>query len=135
MREANESLSHIFKSGIMYYIVFVPQVSSSSSFTVDTKRVSEESYGTYVSEKVWASMKPQCLFPIIFMFVSIPQTQCFGFYGIFKKEAAWWFDKHANLKYKYRNQRKFWCRSYYVDTIGRNQKVIAEYIQNRKKTE
>ena len=40
------------------------------------------------------------------------------------------FDKHANLKYKYEN-RKFWCRGYYVDTVGRNQKVIAEYIQNQ----
>lgn len=40
------------------------------------------------------------------------------------------FDKHANLKYKYGN-RKFWCRGYYVDTVGRNQKVIAEYIQNQ----
>ena len=39
------------------------------------------------------------------------------------------FDKHANLKYKYGN-RKFWCRGYYVDTVGRNQKVITEYIQN-----
>ena len=40
------------------------------------------------------------------------------------------FDKHAKLKYKYGN-RKFWCRGYYVDTVGRNQKVIAEYIQNQ----
>ena len=39
------------------------------------------------------------------------------------------FDKHANLKYKYGN-RKFWCRGQYIDTVGRNQKVIAEYIQN-----
>ncbi|VPS89626.1 IS200 family transposase [Streptococcus pneumoniae] len=36
----------------------------------------------------------------------------------------------SDLKYKYGN-RKFWCRGYYVDTVGRNQKVIAEYIQNQ----
>lgn len=40
------------------------------------------------------------------------------------------FDKFANLKYRYGN-RKFWCRGYYVDTVGRNQKKIAEYIRNQ----
>ena len=42
------------------------------------------------------------------------------------------FDRHANLKYKYGN-RKFWCRGYYVDTVGRNEKKIKEYIQNQLK--
>ena len=37
------------------------------------------------------------------------------------------FDRHANLKYRYGN-RKFWCRGYYVDPIGRNQKKIENYI-------
>ena len=37
------------------------------------------------------------------------------------------FDRHANLKYKYGN-RHFWCRGYYVDTVGRNEKKIKEYI-------
>ena len=40
------------------------------------------------------------------------------------------FDQHANLKYKYGN-RHFWCRGYYLDTVGRNKKVIAEYIRNQ----
>ena len=40
------------------------------------------------------------------------------------------FDRHANLKYKY-GSRNFWSRGYYVDTVGRNKKVIAEYIKNR----
>ena len=42
------------------------------------------------------------------------------------------FDRHANLKYKYGN-RKFWCRGYYVDTVGRNEQKIKEYIQNQLK--
>ena len=42
------------------------------------------------------------------------------------------FDRHANLKYKYGN-RHFWCRGYYVDTVGRNEKMIKEYIQNQLK--
>ena len=40
------------------------------------------------------------------------------------------FDRHANIKYKYGN-RKFWCTGYYVDTVGRNKKVIEEYIKNQ----
>ena len=40
------------------------------------------------------------------------------------------FDRHANLKYKYGN-RHFWARGYYVDTVGRNKKQIAEYIRNQ----
>ena len=42
------------------------------------------------------------------------------------------FDRHTNLKYKYGN-RHFWCRGYYVDTVGRNEKKIKEYIQNQLK--
>lgn len=40
------------------------------------------------------------------------------------------FDTHANLKYKYGN-RHFWCRGYYVDTVGKNAKKIQEYIQRQ----
>ena len=40
------------------------------------------------------------------------------------------FDRHANLKYKYGN-RHFWCRGYYVDTVGKNAKKIEEYVKNQ----
>ena len=40
------------------------------------------------------------------------------------------FDRYANLKYKYGN-RHFWCQSYYVDTVGKNKKVIEEYIKEQ----
>jgi len=40
------------------------------------------------------------------------------------------FDKHVNLKYKYGN-RHFWCREYYVDTVGRYEGAIKEYISNQ----
>ncbi len=40
------------------------------------------------------------------------------------------FDRHANLKYKYGN-RHFWCRGYYVDTVCKNAKKIAEYVKNQ----
>ena len=41
------------------------------------------------------------------------------------------FDRHANLKYKYGN-RHFWCRGYFVDTVGKNAKKIEEYIRNQQ---
>ena len=54
-----------------------------------------------------------------------------GFYGISKGTSSLMiFDRHANLKYQYGN-RHFWCRGYYVDTVGRNEKAIAEYVRNQ----
>jgi len=46
------------------------------------------------------------------------------------KSALMIFDRHANLKYKYGN-RHFWCRGYYVDTVGRNRKAVEQYIRNQ----
>ena len=40
------------------------------------------------------------------------------------------FDRHANLKYKY-GSRHFWCRGYFVDTVGKNAKRIEQYIKNQ----
>ena len=40
------------------------------------------------------------------------------------------YEQFGDLKYKYRN-REFWCRGYYVDTVGKNEKRIAEYVKNQ----
>ncbi len=68
----------------------------------------------------------------IHMLVSIPPKYSVSqFMGYLKgKSSLMIFDRHANLKYKYGN-RQFWCKGYYVDTVGRNKKVIAEYIRNQ----
>ena len=42
------------------------------------------------------------------------------------------YEKWENMKFKYRN-RQFWCQGYYVDTVGKNEKKIAEYISNQLK--
>ena len=53
------------------------------------------------------------------------------FMGILKEKSSLMiFDRFANLKYKYGN-RHFWCRGYYVDTVGRNKIAIAKYIKNQ----
>ena len=68
----------------------------------------------------------------IHLLVSIPPYMSVAqFVGTLKsKSALMIFDRHANLKYKYGN-RHFWCRGYYVDTVGRNKEKIAEYIRNQ----
>ena len=68
----------------------------------------------------------------IHMLVSIPpKISVSNFVGYLKgKSSLMIFDRHANLKYKYGN-RHFWCRGYYVDTVGRNKKTIAEYIRTQ----
>ena len=68
----------------------------------------------------------------VHMLVMIPpKLSVSSFIGYLKgKFALMIFDRHANLKYKYGN-RHFWCRGYYVDTVGRNKIAIAKYIQNQ----
>lgn len=68
----------------------------------------------------------------IHMLISIPLkysvSQVMGY--LKGKSSLMIFDWHANLKYKYGN-RHFWARGYYVDTVGRNKRQIAEYIRNQ----
>ena len=64
------------------------------------------------------------------MLVSIPpHISIAQFMGYLKRKSTlMMFDRHANLKSKY-GSRSFWCRGYY-DTVGRNKRVIEEYIRN-----
>ena len=68
----------------------------------------------------------------IHLYVSIPPkysvAEVMGY--IKGKSSLMIFDRHANLKYRYGN-RHFWCRGYYVDTVGRNEKTIKEYVKNQ----
>ena len=68
----------------------------------------------------------------VHMLVSIPpKYSVSSVMGYLKgKSSLMIFDRHANMKYKYGN-RHFWCRGYYVDTVGKNKKVIEEYIRNQ----
>ncbi|WP_442879612.1 IS200/IS605 family transposase [Anaerorhabdus sp.] len=68
----------------------------------------------------------------IHMLIEIaPKYAVSDFMGYLKsKSTLMIFDRHANMKYKYGN-RKFWARGYFVDTVGKNEKVIREYIQNQ----
>ncbi|EGQ4238059.1 IS200/IS605 family transposase [Staphylococcus pseudintermedius] len=68
----------------------------------------------------------------IHMLVSIPPklsvSQLVGY--LKGKSSLMIFDRHVHLKYRY-GDRKFWCKGFYVDTVGRNRKVIEEHIRNQ----
>lgn len=70
----------------------------------------------------------------VHMLVEIPPKMTVsGFMGFLKgKSSIMIYQKWGNMKYKYRN-RAFWCRGYYVDTAGKNDKVIEAYIKNQLK--
>ena len=70
----------------------------------------------------------------VHMLVSIPPKQSVsGFMGYLKgKSSILIYQKYANMKFKYRN-REFWCRGYYVDTVGKDKKAIQQYIANQLK--
>lgn len=74
----------------------------------------------------------ECCPDHIHMLVEIPpHLSVSGFMGYLKsKSSLMIFDRHANLKYKYGN-RHFWCRGYYVDTVGKYETAIKEYIRNQ----
>ena len=62
-----------------------------------------------------------------------PKMSVSGFMGYLKgKSSLMIYEQWGNMKYKYRN-REFWCRGYYVDTVGKNAKKIEEYIKNQLK--
>ena len=68
----------------------------------------------------------------IHMLVSIPPkysvSQIMGY--LKGKSSLMIYEKYANMKYKYGN-RHFWCRGYYVSTVGRNRRAIEQYIRNQ----
>lgn len=78
----------------------------------------------------------ECCKDHIHMLVSIPpHLSVSQFMGYLKsKSSLMIFDRHANLKYKYGN-RHFWCRGYFVDTVGKYETAIREYINNQLKAD
>ncbi len=77
-------------------------------------------------------IEAECCVDHIHMLVKIPPKYGVSYIvGYLKgKSSLIIFDRHANLKYKYGN-RHFWCRGYYVDTVGKNSKRIEEYVRNQ----
>lgn len=78
-----------------------------------------------------AHTKWNCKYHVVFA----PKYSVSGFMGYLKgKSSLLIFQKYGNMKFAYRNQ-EFWCKGYYVDTVGKDTKAIREYIANQLKAD
>lgn len=130
MKNDTQSLSHS-KWNCKYHIVFAPKFRRKEIYgklKVDIGQILRK----LCDQKRVDILEAEACADHIHMLVSIPPTLSVAqFMGYLKgKSSLMIFDRHANLKYKYGN-RHFWCRGYYVDTVGRNKKAIEEYIKNQ----
>ena len=124
------SLSHT-KWECKYHIVFAPKFRRQVIYG-KIKRDVANILSTLCKRKGVEIIEAECCRDHIHMLVRIPPSiSVSSFMGYLKgKSSLMIFDRHANLKYKYGN-RHFWCRGYYVDTVGKNAKKIEEYIKNQ----
>jgi putative transposase len=124
------SLAHT-KWNCKYHIVFAPKYRRQVIFGGIKKDIGEILRKLCEYKEVEIIEANACK-DHIHMLVSIPpKLSVSDFVGYLKgKSSLMIFDRHANLKYKYGN-RHFWCRGFYVDTVGRNKKVIEEYIKRQ----
>jgi len=130
MQDDLKSLSHS-KWRCKYHIVFAPKYRRQiiyGKIKADVGKILRE----LCERKGVEIIEAECCRDHIHMLVSIPpHLSVAQFMGYLKsKSSLMIFDRHANLKYKYGN-RHFWCRGYYVDTVGKNTKMIQEYIKNQ----
>lgn len=114
-----------------YHIVFAPKYRWQIVYGQIKKDIGEI-FRKLCNEKKVEIIEAEACPNHIHMLVSIPPYLSIAqFVGFLKsKSTLMIFDRHANLKYKYGN-RHFWCRGYYVDTVGKNKKAIEEYIKKQ----
>ncbi len=133
MKKENKEIKHSAHSTYrcQYHIVFSPKFRRKEIYGKLKKDIGDILRKLCEQKKVEIIETEACK-DHIHMLVSIPPYLSVAqFMGYLKgKISLMIFDRHANLKYKY-GSRHFWCRGYYVDTVGRNKKVIAEYIKNQ----
>jgi len=130
MKLDTESLAHT-KWNCKYHIVFAPKYRRQVIYGKIKKDIGIMLRKLCEYKKVEILEAEACK-DHIHMLVSIPPkysvSQIMGY--LKGKCSLMIFEKYANMKYKYGN-RHFWCRGYYVDTVGRNKKVIEQYIRNQ----
>jgi REP element-mobilizing transposase RayT len=116
-----------------YHLVFAPKYRRQiiyGKLKADVAQI----LSTLCKRKGIEIIEAECCKDHVHMLVRIPPKYSVSeIMGYLKgKSSLMIFEKHANLKYKYGN-RHFWCRGYYVDTVGKNTKKIQEYIANQLK--
>lgn len=126
------SLSHT-KWNCKYYIVFAPKYRRKVFYgekRAEIGKILRELCNWKKVNIINAEVCPDH----VHMLVEIPSKYSVSsFMGFLKgKSSIMIYEKWGNMKYKYRN-REFWCRGYYVDTVGKNTKAIDAYISNQLK--
>ena len=128
----NQSLAHT-KWNCKYHIVFAPKYRRKVFFGQKRYEI-----GMIIRELCrWKNVEllsaEACPDHIHILVAIPPKMSVSSFMGFLKgKSSLMIYEKWGNMKFKYRN-RQFWCRGYYVDTVGKNEKKIAEYIVNQLK--
>ena len=126
----NHSLSHS-KWNCKYHIVFAPKYRRQIIYGQIKADIGKILRQLCEQKKVNIIEAEACPDHIHMLVEILPHMSVASFMGYLKgKSSLMIFDRHANLKYKYGN-RHFWCRGYYVDTVGKNKKAIEEYIRNQ----
>ena len=132
MKLDNNSLAHT-QWNCKYHIVFAPKFRRKviyGKIKEDIGRMLRKLCEYKGIEIIEAEACPDHIHMLITIPLKYSVSQIMGY--IKGKSSLMIFEKYANLKYKYGN-RHFWCRGYYVDTVGKNKKAIAEYIRNQLK--
>ena len=114
-----------------YHLVFAPKFRRKAIYG-ELRADSGKILRKLCAEKKVEIIEAEVCIDHVHMLVSMPpHLSVSQFMGFLKgKSTLMIFNRHANLKYKY-GSRHFWCRGYYVDTVGKNKRVIEEYIRNQ----
>ena len=129
MKDIN-SLSHT-KWNCKYHIVFAPKYRRKEFYGTNRLEI-----GAIIRElcrrKEVNIITAEVCVDHVHMFVEIPpKISISSFMGFLKgKSSIMIYERWGNMKFKYRN-RQFWCRGYYVDTVGKNEIAIKKYIENQ----
>ena len=124
------SLSHS-KWRCHYHVVFAPKYRRQAIYgkiRTDIGKILRQLCDQKGIEIIEAELCPDHVHMLLAIPPKYSVAQIMGY--LKGKSSLMIFDRHANMKYKYGN-RHFWCRGYYVDTVGRNKKAIQEYIRNQ----
>ena len=129
-RDDISSLAHS-KWNCKYHVVFAPKYRRMviyNQIKIDIGRILRKLCEQKGVEIIQAEACPDHIHMLIAIPPKYSVAQIMGY--LKGKSSLIIFDRHANLKYKYGN-RHFWCRGYYVDTVGKNTKKIEEYIRDQ----
>ena len=129
MKDMN-SLSHT-KWNCKYHIIFAPKYRRKEFYGTNRLEIGAIIMELCRRKEVNIITAEVCV-DHVHMFVEIPpKISISSFMGFLKgKSSIMIYERWVNMKFKYRN-RQFWCRGYYVDTVGKNEIAIKKYIENQ----